>query len=162
MAGRLLLVLDNCEHLLPTVISLVLELQARCPDHVELTTSRPLGLTGETALRTPSLSLQADADVITQVDLAVVESVELFLDRAWVAAPSFVLDETTAPAVAAVCRRLGAIPLALKSRSCVLSSRGEILEAYPSKAVIDGRPVRRPYHPYNGLVGGRQATSPIR
>jgi predicted ATPase/DNA-binding SARP family transcriptional activator len=128
---HLLLVLDNCEHLLPTVRSLVGELLARCPDLVVLTTSRePLGLTGEIAWRTPSLNLPAEATSVAPMELAAVESVELFADRARAVAPSFVLDETTAPAVAAICRRLDGIPLALELAAARLAhlSIGQILD----------------------------------
>ncbi len=112
---HLLLVLDNCEHLLPATASLVGELLARCPDLVILTTSRePLGLAGEVGWRTPSLNLPAAGSVATPMELATVESVELFVSRARTAAPSFVLNESTAPAVAAICRRLDGIPLALE------------------------------------------------
>jgi predicted ATPase/DNA-binding SARP family transcriptional activator len=130
IAGRhLLLVLDNCEHLLPSTASLVGELLARCPDLVVLTTSRePLGLTGEVTWRTPSLNLPTNADVAAPSELAAVESVELFIDRASAVAPSFALDKTTAPAVASICRRLDGIPLALELAAARLAhlSIGEI------------------------------------
>jgi predicted ATPase/DNA-binding SARP family transcriptional activator len=112
---RLLLVLDNCEHLLVTVSPLVEELLARCVDLVVMATSRePLGLPGEVAWRTPSLDLPGDGEGAAADDLVGIESVELFVDRARAAAPSFVLDDTTAPDVAAICRRLDGIPLALE------------------------------------------------
>ena len=132
LAGRhLLLVLDNCEHLLPTVASLVGELLARCPDLVVLTTSRePLAVSGEIAWRTPSLNLPPDAAVVAPAELAAVESVELFVNRAWAVAPSFVLDETTASSVAAICRDLDGIPLALELAAARLAhlSVGQILD----------------------------------
>jgi predicted ATPase len=132
MKGRhLLLVLDNCEHLLATMTSLVGELLARCPDLVVLTTSRePFGLTGEIAWRTPSLNLPDDASLATPMGLAAVESVELFVNRTWAVAPSFVFDETTAPAVATICRRLDGIPLALELAAARLAhlSIGQILD----------------------------------
>ena len=116
LIGRgLLLVLDNCEHLLDAVAPLVGQLLARCPDLVVLATSRePLGLLGEVAWRVPSLDLPGEGFDAAFAELASVESVELFLDRARAAAPDFVLDEATAPAVVAICRRLDGIPLALE------------------------------------------------
>jgi predicted ATPase/DNA-binding SARP family transcriptional activator len=112
---RLLLVLDNCEHLLSTVSPLAAEVLVRCPDVVVMATSRePLDVAGELAWRTPSLDLPREADAATPVELAAVESVHLFVDRAGAAAPAFVLDEMTAPAVVAICRRLDGIPLALE------------------------------------------------
>ncbi len=132
MAGRhLLLVLDNCEHLLPTLSSFVGGLLAQCPDLVVLTTSRePLGLTGEIAWRTPSLDLPPDTEAPEPGALAGVESVALFVSRAGAVAPSFVLDESTAPAVAAICRRLDGIPLALELAAARLAhiSVGQILD----------------------------------
>ena len=132
MTGRhLLLVLDNCEHLLPMMTSLVGELLARCSNLVVLTTSRePLGLTGEIAWRTPSLNLPTDAQIGAPMELAAVESVELFVNRASSVAPSFALDDRTAPAVAAICCRLDGIPLALELAAARLAhlSIGQILD----------------------------------
>ena len=132
LSGRhLLLVLDNCEHLLPAMTVLVGQLLAGCPDLVVLTTSRePLALSGEMAWRTPSLNLPPDGPVIAPSEMAAVESVELFVNRAWAVAPSFVLDETTAPVVAAICRDLDGIPLALELAAARLAhlSVGQILD----------------------------------
>jgi predicted ATPase/DNA-binding SARP family transcriptional activator len=132
LTGRhLLLVLDNCEHLLTTVAALVGELLARCPDLVVLTTSRePLALTAEIAWRTPSLNLPPVEGIVTPSDLTAVESVELFMNRAWAVAPSFDLDEKTAPVVAAICRDLDGIPLALELAAARLAhlSANQILD----------------------------------
>ena len=109
----ILLILDNCEHVLDAVVPLATELLARCPDLVILATSRePLGHPGEIAWRVPSLELPGDDD--TPARLARLESVQLFVERAQHASPSFVLDAATASSVAEICRRLDGIPLALE------------------------------------------------
>ena len=112
---RLLLVLDNCEHLLDACARLVAALLHACPDVVVLATSRePLRVGGEVTWRTPSLALP-DLRALPSLDrLAELESVRLFVERARDAAPGFVLDETTAPAVAEICVRLDGMPLALE------------------------------------------------
>ena len=109
----ILLILDNCEHVLDAVVPLATELLARCPDLVILTTSRePLGLAGEIAWRVPSLELPGDDEALDC--LARLESVQLFVERARHASPGFVLDAATASPVAEICRRLDGIPLALE------------------------------------------------
>ena len=109
----ILVVLDNCEHVLDAVVPLATELLVRCPDLVIVATSRePLGHPGEIAFRVPSLELPGGDDALD--DLARLESVQLFVERAQQAAPSFVLDASTASPVAEICRRLDGIPLALE------------------------------------------------
>ena len=109
----ILLILDNCEHVLDAVVPLATELLARCPDLLIVATSRePLGHPGEIAWRVPSLELPGDDDALEH--LAGLESVQLFVERARHASPSFVLDAATAAPVAEICRRLDGIPLALE------------------------------------------------
>ena len=112
---RLLLVLDNCEHLLDACARLVAELLRTCPGVVVLATSRePLRVGGEVTWRTPSLALP-DLRALPPLDrLAELESVRLFVERARDAAPEFAFDATTAPAVAEICVRLDGMPLALE------------------------------------------------
>jgi predicted ATPase/DNA-binding SARP family transcriptional activator len=112
---RLLLVLDNCEHLLDACARLAAALLRTCPDVVVLATSRePLRVGGEVTWRTPSLALP-DLQALPPLSrLAELESVRLFVERARDAAPGFVLDATTAPAVAELCVRLDGMPLALE------------------------------------------------
>ena len=112
---RLLLVLDNCEHLLDACARLTAEVLRGCPGVIVLATSRePLRVGGEVTWRTPSLALP-DLRALPPLDrLAELESVRLFAERAHDAAPDFALDETTAPAVAEICVRLDGMPLALE------------------------------------------------
>jgi predicted ATPase/DNA-binding SARP family transcriptional activator len=109
----LLLVLDNCEHVIAACAELAARLLAGCPRLRVLATSRePLRVGGEVAWRVPSLPVPAHG---TGPDLVGrLESVRLFVDRAGDAAPGFALDAENAAAVAEVCRRLDGMPLALE------------------------------------------------
>ena len=109
----LLLVLDNCEHVIAACAELAERLLAGCPRLRVLATSRePLRIGGEVAWRVPSLpvpSHDVGPDLVGRF-----ESVRLFVERASDAAPGFVLDAENAAAVAEVCRRLDGMPLALE------------------------------------------------
>lgn len=99
---KMLLLLDNCEHLLDACGSLVAELLAACPRLTILATSRePLGVPGELSWRVPSLPI---------VD----QAIELFVDRARRARPDFVVGEDNADVVRKICERLDGIPLAIE------------------------------------------------
>jgi non-specific serine/threonine protein kinase len=112
---QMLLVLDNCEHLLDACATLVEALLRGCPQVTVLATSRePLGLAGETIWRVPSLALPDVNHLLSPEDLARVEAVRLFVERALAAHPHFVLTDHNAPLVAQVCRRMDGIPLAIE------------------------------------------------
>ena len=112
---NLLLVLDNCEHLVDACARLVEKLLRACPGVRILATSRePLGVPGETTWRVPSLELPEESQSISLERLADCESVRLFLDRARQAQPGFSLTLQNAPALVEVCRRLDGIPLAIE------------------------------------------------
>jgi len=99
---RMLIVLDNCEHLLDASAALVTALLGACPALTLLTTSRePIGVTGEVSWRVPSLSL---AD----------EAIDLFSDRARRTKPEFRVTTDNAEAVSEICRRLDGLPLAIE------------------------------------------------
>jgi predicted ATPase/class 3 adenylate cyclase len=110
---RLLLVLDNCEHLLDAVAGQVDALAQRCPRVSVLVTSREgLGLGGERIVAVRSLGVpadNADADALMAAD-----SVRLFSDRARAAKSDFALDDRNAAVVGVLCRRLDGIPLAIE------------------------------------------------
>ena len=112
-AKRLLLVLDNCEHLLDAVARQVDAIEHRCPDVSVLATSREgLGLAGERIVAVPPLGVPAgDADV-DEVRRA--EAVCLFWDRASTAKRDFALTDRNVGAVGVLCRRLDGIPLAIE------------------------------------------------
>jgi predicted ATPase/DNA-binding SARP family transcriptional activator len=106
---RLLLILDNCEHLLTACAELASEVRRACPGVALLATSRePLHAPGEVTFRVPSLPVPDDADDLDK------PSVRLFLDRARDVRPGFVIDAGNAAAVAEICRRLDGIPLAVE------------------------------------------------
>lgn len=112
---RLLLVLDNCEHLLAPCGRLVSGLLRSCPYIRVLATSRErLGIAGEQTYRVPSLALPDRKPPLTVVNLDQVEAVRLFVDRACLSRSDFVLNAHNAPAVASLCHRLDGIPLALE------------------------------------------------
>jgi predicted ATPase/DNA-binding CsgD family transcriptional regulator len=98
---ELLVVLDNCEHLLGGVAALVARLLDGCPSLRVLATSRTaLGLQGEQVWRVPPLDLGP--------------AVELFTDRAGSSAPGAGLEPSTAPVIEEICRRLDCLPLAIE------------------------------------------------
>ncbi len=121
----LLLVLDNCEHLVEACAALAARLLAGCPSLSILTTSRePLGLPGERVWLVPPLSLPPATGRPSAAALAISEAMQLFAERAREANPRFHITDDNAAAVAAVCRRLDGLPLALElaaARTRVLS-----------------------------------------
>ena len=99
---RILLVLDNCEHLLDGCAPRIVGLLGICTGLTMLATSRePIGVPGEVTWRVPSLSL---AD----------EAIELFTDRARRVRPDFALSDDNSAAVREICRRLDGMPLAIE------------------------------------------------
>jgi len=110
---RLLLLLDNCEHLIEPVAHLVQALLGHCPRLTVLATSRePLRIPGEVTWRVPSLSLPKLGERSPSDPEA--ESVRLFTVRAGQAAPGFALDDENAVAVETLCHRLDGMPLAIE------------------------------------------------
>ena len=112
LSGKaLLLVLDNCEHVIETVRLVAARLLAQCPGIRLIATSRqPLRIAGEATSRIPSL--------------AAADAVKLFYDRAQAVEPAFEFNDATASIVADICRRLDGIPLAVElaaSRAASLS-----------------------------------------
>ena len=114
LARRLLLIVDNCEHLVEATARLAHLLLSRAPDITILATSREmLGLPGEVVFPLPPLSLPA-ADATSPEQLALSDAVSLFCERGQAAQPGFGLSDANAAAVAQICRRLDGIPLALE------------------------------------------------
>lgn len=112
----LLLVLDNCEHVLDTTAAFAERLLASCPQVKILATSRePLALPLETVFKVPALSVaEGCAEGRDGNERAASPAVALFLERARAANGDFVTDETTTRAVAELCRRLDGVPLAIE------------------------------------------------
>ncbi|MEU5876102.1 BTAD domain-containing putative transcriptional regulator [Spirillospora sp. NPDC047279] len=110
-----LLVLDNCEHVIDSVARLAELLLRAAPDIEILATSQePLGLPGEVVWAVPPLESPYSPAETQPAALRKYSAVRLFEARAAAAAPGFALDEGNARAVAAICRRLDGIPLALE------------------------------------------------
>jgi predicted ATPase/DNA-binding SARP family transcriptional activator/DNA-binding CsgD family transcriptional regulator len=124
---KMLLVVDNCEHLMEVVVRLVDALLDSCPDLRILATSRErLNTAGEVNWVVPSLTVPDVRRPSTSQELEAYESVRLFLERARQRDPSFVLSVRNAQAISQVCRRLEGIPLAIElaaGRMGVLSAQ---------------------------------------
>ncbi len=99
---QLLVVLDNCEHLLDVCAGIVeAVLEAGGDSRILITSREPLGVIGERVVVLPSMQIESDA-------------VQLFEDRAQSVGANFTLDETNRPIVIQICRRLDGIPLAIE------------------------------------------------
>jgi predicted ATPase/class 3 adenylate cyclase len=111
---RMLLILDNCEHLIEAVASLCDTVLGSCAQTAVLATSRePLAIAGEVVWRVPTMGLP-DAGAELPDELSGADAVTLFCDRARAADANFRLSAENAVAVARICRRLDGIPLALE------------------------------------------------
>jgi predicted ATPase/class 3 adenylate cyclase len=140
---ELLLVLDNCEHVLDAVAELIEDLVRSCRRLSVLATSREgLALDGERILAVPSL-IAPDPSADAAVAVAA-EAVQLFAERARAADDTFVLDESNLAPVVRVCRRLDGVPLAVELAAARLGvmSPGELASA------LDRR--------FDVLAGGRR------
>jgi predicted ATPase/class 3 adenylate cyclase len=110
---RMLLVLDNCEHLIDAAGQFAERVLHACPGVRMLATSREgLGVEGERIVAVRSLSLPNPSS--TESEIAASESVNLFVERARAVREDFVVDAANAGAVAEICRRLDGIPLAIE------------------------------------------------
>lgn len=114
-AKKLLLLLDNCEHLLTACARLTEALLRSCPNVKIIASSREgLGIAGEQAYRVPSLSLPDIRQTATPESIGQYESARLFIDRALLSKTEFIVTRQNAPALASVCHRLDGIPLAIE------------------------------------------------
>jgi predicted ATPase/class 3 adenylate cyclase len=110
---QLLLVLDNCEHLVGAVARFVTRLERECPGVVVLTTSREgLAVAGEQLLALPPLGAGAPDDDIES--LVTTDAVSLFVERARSVKADFTLTNNNARAVVEICQRLDGVPLAIE------------------------------------------------
>ncbi len=110
-----LILLDNCEHVIGAAAKLAYELLRACPRlHILATSREILGAEGETAYRCPSLALPDFKQQPLFSELAHMEAVRLFCERAQNVSPGFALDEANAALAANICRSLGGIPLAIE------------------------------------------------
>ena len=145
----LLLVWDNCEHLVDACAHLAETLLRACPGLRLLATSREaLEIGGEAVLPVPPLALPPDAQNATAEALANCDSVRLFVERATAVQPTFHLGAGNIAAVAQVCARLDGIPLALE----LAAARVKTLSAEQISGRLDDR--------FRLLTGGSRTALP--
>jgi predicted ATPase/class 3 adenylate cyclase len=111
---RLMLILDNCEHLIEGVAALADAILKTCPSIVLLATSRePLRIAGEQIFPLPGLALPGEV-WLSAAEAMAHAGVQLFVERATLAAPDFQLSDQNAPIIGAICRHLDGIALAIE------------------------------------------------
>ena len=147
-SAQVLLVLDNCEHLLTAAGELTAALLAGCPALQMLATSRaPLHVRGEHLFPVPTLAVPPSGASLIEA-VAPAPAVTLFVQRARAGDPHFALTEQNAAAVAEICQRLDGLPLAIELaavRSSVLSPAAMLALLNQRLQVLGkGRAMRRP------------------
>src|ERR1035441_5880727 len=112
---RMLLALDNCEHLIEACAPLRQRRLARAPLlRVMATSQEPLRMPGEVVRQVPPLSVPPETPAAQPAVLLRYDAVKLFADRAAAARPGFILTEHNGEAVTAICRALDGVPLAIE------------------------------------------------
>jgi predicted ATPase/DNA-binding winged helix-turn-helix (wHTH) protein len=149
LAGRrLMLVLDTCEHVIVAAAAMAEALLRADPVVRVIATSRePLNAEGEWTYAVPPLAVPT-ADAVDQDDQLRYGAVLLFLERARAAEPHLAADKHAAPAIAAICRRLDGIPLAIE----LAAARAATLGISQVAALLDDR--------FHLLSGGRRTALP--
>jgi predicted ATPase/DNA-binding CsgD family transcriptional regulator len=124
LAGkRLLLVLDNCEHLLDGCATLTSALLRSCPDlHVLATSRQALGVAGEVRMAVPPMSLPEAGDEVSVEQVLSCDAARLLAERGAALVPGFAVGAGNAAGVLELCRRLDGIPLALELAAVRLRS----------------------------------------
>jgi len=146
---QLLLVLDNCEHLVNACAVLVETLLRSCPELRILTTTRQLlHVNGEHIVAVAPLPVPTTDRAETPESLSRYAAVQLFVERAASVHPGFHVDERNQQAIAEICRRLDGIPLALE----LAASRLRALSVHQLQERLDDR--------YSLLTGGNRAALP--
>ena len=146
---RALVLLDNCEHVLDAVARIVHRLLSTCPNLRVLTTSREsLGVHGEVTYRVPSLAVPSAAEPATPERVLASSAARLFFERASAGTPDFAVTPQNAPALAAICRRLDGVPLAIE----LAAARARSLPVEQIEARLDGR--------FRLLTGGSRTALP--
>jgi predicted ATPase/class 3 adenylate cyclase len=146
---ELLLLLDNCEHLVAACAALAHTLLTACPGLQVLATSREaLGIAGETVWLVPSLSLPGAEPALAAESVTQFEAVRLFIERAVLSQPGFHVTNANAPAVAQICHRLDGIPLAIE----LAAARVRVLPPEQIATRLDDR--------FRLLTGGSRAALP--
>ncbi len=148
-AKDLLLLVDNCEHLIEAVAALVEHLLGSCRSlHVLATSREALGVPGESPYQVPSLTVPETLGETDLEAVAATEAVRLFVERATTTLPSFRLDESNIASVIEICRRLDGIPLALE----LAAARANVLSTAEIAQGLGDR--------FRLLTGGRRTAMP--
>ncbi|HMA36871.1 MAG TPA: hypothetical protein VKY74_20620, partial [Chloroflexia bacterium] len=146
---ELLLILDNCEHLVDAAARLVSGLLPGCPQLRILASSREaLGIAGEIPFRVPSLAVPAVDEAVPVDRLHEYAAIHLFLERVALVQPRFTLTAANAAATVQICRRLDGIPLALE----LAAARVPVLGVQGVAARLDDR--------FRLLTGGSRTALP--
>ena len=141
-----LLLLDNCEHVLPASANLVARLLQSCPRLTVMATSREaLHVLGERVWLVPPLRLPEPSETADLEDLARHEAIQLFAERAAAVSREFVLGPGNAEAVVDICRCLDGMPLAIE----LAAARTSVLTVEEISARLDDR-----FHLLTGAPGG--------
>jgi len=112
---KMLIILDNCEHLVDACAQLVIRILQTAPNvHILASSRETLGVPGEITYLVQSLDLPDVEHLPSTETLSQYEAVKLFIDRATSVAPSFNVTNENAPALAQICHRLDGIPLAIE------------------------------------------------
>jgi len=145
---QLLLILDNCEHLVEACARLAADLLPVCPRLTILASSREgLGVPGETTYHVPTLGLPEVNDT-TATAICRYDAADLFLQRARAAQPTFAITDQNAAAVGQIVRRLDGIPLAIE----LAAARVRMLAPEQIAARLDDR--------FRLLTGGSRTALP--
>ncbi|MFF4145465.1 ATP-binding protein [Streptomyces sp. NPDC001698] len=146
---QVLLVVDNCEHVLTTTADLLAELLEAAPGLRVLATSRePLGIAGELVTLIPPLSVPTAEQLHDAASVDHSEAVQLLVDRARSVAPDFAVTDANRPAVQQLCERLDGMPLAIE------------LAAIRLRTLSVGQVVERLDHRFELLTGGSRVARP--
>jgi predicted ATPase/DNA-binding winged helix-turn-helix (wHTH) protein len=146
---QLLVILDNCEHVIAEVAALAQALIQKCPRISILATSRePLAIAGESVFRVPSLSSPAPTAELTAEAAWNHPAVQLFVERATALGEDFSLTDDNVAAIAAICRRIDGIPLAIELAAPRLRVMSE-------QQLVDGLDER-----FSLLTGGSRTAVP--
>jgi predicted ATPase/class 3 adenylate cyclase len=149
--ARMLLVFDNCEHLVEPAARVISAILRECPKIKVIASSRQgLGIAAEETYRLPSLAVPeaADLDGLPASEAIQSAAIALFVERARTVDKKFVLTDDNAPAVAEICRRLDGIPLAIE----LAASRVKMLSPSQLRARLDER--------FRVLTGGSRDVLP--
>jgi predicted ATPase/DNA-binding SARP family transcriptional activator len=146
---KLLLVLDNCEHLLEACARISDALFRDCPNlHILATSREALGINGEIVFPVPSLTFPDPSSLPPVTSLSQYEAVQLFKERAQAVKPSFEIVKENAPSIAQICQQLDGIPLAIE----LAAARSNVLSVEQIADRLDDR--------FRLLTGGSRTTIP--